>query len=62
MILKSKMFQVHVIASIHCMKVSKYGVISGAYFPVFSKNTEKYGPEITAYMDTFHVVLCVNMN
>ena len=55
-------FQVHVIASIHCVKVSKYGVISGPYFPVFSPNTEKYGPEITPYMDTFHVVLCVNMN
>ena len=28
----------------------KYGVISGPYFPVF-------GPEITAYLDTFHAVL-----
>ena len=27
-------------------KVSKYGVISGLYFPVFSRNTGKYGPEI----------------
>ena len=26
-------------------KVSKYGVISGAYLPVFSPNTRKYGPE-----------------
>ena len=25
-------------------KVSKYGVISGPYFPVFSPNTVKYGP------------------
>ena len=25
-------------------KVSKYGVISGPYFLVFSPNTEKYGP------------------
>ena len=32
-------------------KVSKYGVISGPYFPVF-------GPEITTYLDTFHAV-CV---
>ena len=31
-------------------KVSKYGVISGSYFPVF-------GPEITPYSDTFHAVL-----
>ena len=26
-------------------KVSKYGVFSGAYFPVFGLNTGKYGPE-----------------
>ena len=37
-------------------KVSKYGVISGLYFPVFSPNTGKYGPEITPYLDTFHAV------
>ena len=36
--------------------MSKYGVISGPYFPVFSSNTGKYGPEITAYLDTFHAV------
>ena len=29
--------------------MSKYGVISGPYFPVL-------GPEITPYLDTFHVV------
>ena len=34
----------------------KYGVISGPYFPVFSPNTRKYGPEITSYLDTFHAV------
>ena len=40
-------------------KVSKYGVISGPYFSVFELNseiyfvnTEKYGPEITPYLDT----------
>ena len=38
-------------------KVSKYGVISGPYFPVFGLNTGKYGPEITPYLDTFHVVI-----
>ena len=50
-------------------KVSKYGVISGPYFPafglntgiypinsVFSPNTGKYGPEITPYFGTFHAV------
>ena len=34
--------------------MSKYGVISGPYFPVFNPNTGKYGPEITPYLDTFH--------
>ena len=28
----------------------------GPYFPVFGLNTEKYGPEITPYLDTVHVV------
>ena len=36
--------------------MSKYGVISGPYFPVFSSNTGKYEPELTAYLDTFHAV------
>ena len=30
--------------------MSKYGVFSGPYFPVF-------GPERTLYLDTFHAVL-----
>ena len=38
--------------------MSKYGVISGPYFPVFGLNTGKYGPEITPYLDTFHAVFC----
>ena len=33
--------------------MSKYGFISGPYFPTFGK----YGPEITPYLDTFHVVI-----
>ena len=37
-------------------KVCKYGVISGPYFPVFSPNTGKYGPEITRYLDAFYAV------
>ena len=37
--------------------MSKYGVISGPYFPVFGLNTGKYGPEITPYLDTFHAVM-----
>ena len=36
--------------------VSKYGVFPGPYFPVFSPNTWKYGPEKTSYLDTFHAV------
>ena len=39
--------------------MSKYGVISGPYFPVFRLNTGKYGPEITPYLDTFHAVLYI---
>ena len=37
-------------------KLSKYGVFSSPYFPVFSPNTGKYGPEITPYLDNFHAV------
>ena len=37
--------------------MSKYGVISGLYFPVFGMNTEIYGPEITPYVDTSHAVV-----
>ena len=37
-------------------KVSKYGVFSGPYFPVFSPNTGKYGSERTPYLDHFHAV------
>ena len=36
--------------------MSKYGVISGPYFPVFGLNTGKYGPEITPYLDAFHAI------
>ena len=50
--------------------MSKYGVISSPYFPVFGLNTEiygvwffvlslntgKYGPEKTPYLGTFHAV------
>ena len=49
-------------------KVSKYGVFSSPYFPIFglyteiygvsfSPNTEKYGPEKNPYLDTFHAVI-----
>ena len=38
-------------------KVSKHRVISGPYFPVFSPNTGKYGPDITPYFDIFYAAL-----
>ena len=34
-------------------KMSKYGVFSGPYFPVFNPNTGTYRPENTPYLDTF---------
>ena len=37
-------------------KASKYGVISGPYFPVFGLYTGKYGPEITPYLETLDAV------
>ena len=42
--------------TITAWKVSKYGVIPVTHFPVFELNTEKYRPEITPYLDTFHAV------
>ena len=51
------------------LKMSKYGVFSGPYFPAFGLNTEKYPylsvfslnagkykPEKTLHLDTFHAV------
>ena len=43
-------------------KVSKYGVFSGSYFPVFSPNMGKYGTEETPYWDTFHAVKLTHKN
>ena len=34
-------------------EVSKYGIFSGPYFPVFGMNTRKYGPQKTPYLNTF---------
>ena len=36
--------------------MSKYGVFSAPYFPVFGLNKGKYGREKTPYLDNFHVV------
>ena len=36
--------------------MSKYGVFPDPYFPIFSPNTGKYGPEKTPYLDTFHAL------
>ena len=46
-----------IIQSYIAWKVSKYRVISSPYFPVLSPNTEKYGPQITSYLDAFHTVI-----
>ena len=39
-----------------CEKYPNTEFFSGAYFPVFSPNTGKYGPGKTPYLDTFHAV------
>ena len=36
--------------------MSKYGVFSGPYFPVFSPNKGKCGPEKTPYLGTSYAV------
>ena len=40
----------------HCVKSVQIESFSGLYFPVFSPNTGKQGPEKTPYLDTFHIV------
>ena len=40
--------------------MSRYGVISGPYFPVFGLNAGKYGLEITPYLDTFYALKLVS--
>ena len=41
-------------------KVSKYGIFSGTYFPVFGLNIRKYETEKSPYLDTFHAVYFTN--
>ena len=41
--------------------MSKYGVFSGPYFPVFGLNTGKYGLEKTTYLDTFYAVFLAQL-
>ena len=38
-------------------KMSKYGVFSGPYFPVFGLNTGTYGPENTPFLDTLYLIV-----
>ena len=60
--LEVQYFDVEIVLSLKratAWNVSKYGVISGPYFPVFGLNIEKYGPEITPYLGTFHAVIMV---
>ena len=47
---------------ITALKVYKYRVFSGPYFPVFGLNTGKYGPEKTLYLDTFHAAHSLRWN
>ena len=42
-------------------KGSKYIFFSGPYFTVFSRNTGKYGPEKSPYLDTFCAVIILEM-
>ena len=44
------------IMTINASKMSKYGVFSGPYFPLFRLNVEIYQPEKTPYLDTLHGV------
>ena len=37
-------------------KVSKYRIFSGPYFPAFGLTREKYEPEKTPHLETFHAV------
>ena len=37
--------------------MSKYGVFSSPFFPVFGLNTGKYRPEKTPHLCTFYVVV-----
>ena len=53
-LLPQKVFKNIVLLLVTVWKVSKYGVFSGPYFPVFSPNGGKYGPEKTPYLDTSH--------
>ena len=45
---------------VHCVKSVQIQSFSGPYFPVFSPNTGKYGPEETPYLDTFRVVVFIH--
>ena len=42
--------------------MSKYRVFSGLYFPVFSPNTGKYGPEKPPCLDSFHAMKLLNQH
>ena len=50
---KSKLAEQLIEKTCTAWKVSKYGAISGTYFPVFGMNTEKYRLEITPQLALF---------
>ena len=47
---------------LQAVKVSKYGVFAGPYFPAFGLSTERYpnvgkhGPEKVPYLETFQAM------
>ena len=43
--------------ALHCVKSVQIRSYFWSVIPVFTPNTEKYGPEITPYLDSFHAVL-----
>ena len=45
----------------HGVKSVQVRIYSGPYFPEFGLNTGKYGPEITPYLDTFHIMLDLDL-
>ena len=53
---KKNYIKYHAGEPINRQQVLKYGVFPGPYFPVFSINTEKYGPDKPPCLDTFYAV------
>ena len=49
--------KIHICSILQTLReVCKYGVFSGPYFPAFSPDPGKYGPEKNPYLNTFYAV------